>query len=1384
MTTTTYTAAAALAAYQGGAVTTPYAVVDTEANVLANLSGLETIAYARDLASLTLTDPATTIALDPATYIADRYVFSVAGTYSVSVSGAPASDAGLFYSHHLTMVSIVDSAANVEAEIGDIHLMNGNVPYTVTLTDSGTAHFNVSVSDWTYNNTVFPNIQGGNFTITIAGAVPATSVSSIPGMSQISSVAVSDTAIGIGGGLDALEALIQDGKLSSLTMTGGTGTPVPISIPQITSDADVLALLPTGYTLSLSTNAAGAASLPTLAAQSRVVSLSIQDSGANLAANLDAIEALAAAGKVSAIVQTDYTALPLTQQQVANDAAALAKFSFYDIEEIVPAAAASTVAYQTHVGFVDISDTAANISANVATLYTLAQSSKIGHIMVTDSAPIQVSDTYYNTTNSWRFHLAGNYSFSVSGVSYGSIAWRLSDPNVVSVGVADSASEISYELNSLELLAQDGKLTSISFTDGGTPALALTGAQFTSDADALRLLTGSYSYSVTGVSVTSAASALTGSNVTSVSISDTAANLSAGMSTIETLVASGKVTSIAVSDGGTLSLTQTQVSGCAPVLAKLTGSYHLTLQNVGAASIALTGVPGHVQSASISDSAANVSANFDALQAVAAQHALTSVSLTDSGTPVLTLTGAQIDADAGVLAAISRAYKVAGTNVSIDDVYILGNADHLSTASVADNAGQMGLDIDDLQTFVANGTVTSVKVTDSGTPTLYITQTQLTNDTRTLQAITTSYNLSVRDVAVAGSAALLSQSNIASVSISDTAANIARDIDGLQSLLTAGKLVGFDIVTDDGSLTVTQSQLAADALFINGLAGSFKLAVSGVTAANAWQVITQPRQVPVQSVSVADTAANIVAHLSDLQSLATSGMLGSITLTDGGTPLLAISAAQLASDVQAISAIISNYTLGLAGLTVAQFTTQIGGGHTSAASISDSTANVSAVLDALAADVTAGSLTSIALTDGASAVLSLSETQFHNDIAALKVIVGTHQLTVSQVAAADASSVAAAANVTSINVADGAASIAANLDGLQSLLSAGKLASLTATDGGTVSISAAQMISDAQAINDIAGSYTLTVTGAADAAQLTPAVLSHVKSVSVSDSAANISSNLDSLQSAANAGKLTSIAVTGTAYANLTVSAAQLATDAAVLKDITGNYVLDITASANGGTIAGIQGHGNIVTFSGSAGDYAIAASGSDNGVTVTGAGGTEHLSGIDSIQIGSQTDIVAQAPIKGGATDTGNLTELYGAVFSRTPDVPGLGFYETFLASNPNTGLLQFATWFLDSTEYQSNTAHVYAQTTAGETQFINDSYQNLLGRTPDADDVNFYLTKVIQPALAGLTPGTDAYKAADNQAHALLLVYFSASPEFLGDVSITAQNPSSTQHWLLLTS
>ena len=309
-------------------------------------------------------------------------------------------------------------------------------------------------------------------------------------------------------------------------------------------------------------------------------------------------------------------------------------------------------------------------------------------------------------------------------------------------------------------------------------------------------------------------------------------------------------------------------------------------------------------------------------------------------------------------------------------------------------------------------------------------------------------------------------------------------------------------------------------------------------------------------------------------------------------------------------------------------------------------------------------------------------------------------------------------------------------------------------------------------LNGTAASFLLNLNGANSAASPSAGAVQAFQlgilsaPVSLSDTGADIVANLDGLQTLAAAGKLGTLLLLDTTTPTLTLTDTQLATDSGAWTHISGNFVIQ-TPSA---TIDG---------FSGTASQYTVTDTGGT--VTISGNGVNETLTGVFALQFADQTDIVAATPGTNLVT-TGNVTELYAAVLDREPDVAGLAFYQNYLKANPNTSFVQFAEWFLSSAEYTGNSAHNYAQSMAGDAQFITDSYENLLHRTPTAAEISYYQTNVMASFEANLAPGTQAYAAAQFQAHAQMLVYFSASPEFLTDVQVTASHPSDAQHWLVL--
>ena len=370
-------------------------------------------------------------------------------------------------------------------------------------------------------------------------------------------------------------------------------------------------------------------------------------------------------------------------------------------------------------------------------------------------------------------------------------------------------------------------------------------------------------------------------------------------------------------------------------------------------------------------------------------------------------------------------------------------------------------------------------------------------------------------------------------------------------------------------------------------------------------------------------------------------------------------------------------------------------------------------------------------------------------------------------------------------VADNAANVAAQIDGLQTLAAAGDLSAIVLTDLDSatspvappaMSVTATQFLADSRVFPLIDSAYTLTVTGATALQAESIAGNGHIASIAVSDSAADIASQIDRLGTLASTAQVSAIAVTDSAFPAISVTSSQFTADHTAFDEMSGNFSVVVSAGANT-TIETVRGHGVTVAFPGAASQYSMSAQGDGIGLTV----GSDSLRGITAVQFSDFTDIVAQTPGSGGTVTTGNIAELYGAVFGRLPDVPGLAFYQAYLTVNPTTPLTQFAQYFLASPEYTGNAAHTYAQSTAGDSQFITDCYENLLHRAPETGAIPYYL-KVIDSFTDGLAPGTAAYAAAQTLGHAYVLTYFSQSPEFLGDVQVTAAHPASAQHWLLL--
>ena len=339
---------------------------------------------------------------------------------------------------------------------------------------------------------------------------------------------------------------------------------------------------------------------------------------------------------------------------------------------------------------------------------------------VNEAPPTVVSDTVDNTDINASGEVTYTVTFSepVSGLTALEVYENVARTGSASVGT------INISQNS-------GDTYSIEFSDvsgTGTLQLVLPAGDVenqqnygtTSDYDSPNIIT---------IDNTAPTASSLGATATSTAKFATAHTVTFTMDmSVNVTVANG--TTLALSDGGTA----TYVSGSGTSALIFTYSatdapQALTVASISSGSIvdglgnaaSLTGTVVAPYSDAVSDTAANVELNFASLASAAAY--ISSITLTDSGTPHLALSASDIVNDQTLLGKIDSTYKLFAYDSAVD----------------------IAANIDSLETYASE--ITAVVFTDTGTPTLDLTETQLANDHAIVNRIRDgAYDLSISGV--------------------------------------------------------------------------------------------------------------------------------------------------------------------------------------------------------------------------------------------------------------------------------------------------------------------------------------------------------------------------------------------------------------------------------------------------------------------------------------------------------------------------------------------------------------------------------------------------------------------------------------------------------------
>ncbi len=1059
---------------------------------------------------------------------------------------------------------IEDSLANIQKNLDALQSVSAKI--TSLNTTDATQKLTVTAAQYSKDAAILAKWGAGQDNEVEVTGVSASNASALVGAKAdyVTSITVNDSALHINQHLDDLQTIANSGVLRQIAHTGATAN-LKVTAAQLAADSDALAVIK-NQAYSLSVSAASVAETlgldgnTALTSNAKIKAIDVRDTTAAIEDNLDGLQR--AGLRLKSISQSDSgSPITLTGAQYTQDALALRKIvTSYELAVIKAfASQASLLDSNQKVVTVSVADTAANISKKWALLERLADS--LTAVEVTDSAKaISVSGDQLAMSESllgkFTDDVDHTYKLAVTGVKAGQAADAAAVDNVATVSVSDSADNIANNFDDLLTLKTAGSLAGIAITGKGVTlsmdASRLTGAQAAGTQGVLDLIsTAKYSVAATGAAMADLNELAANARVVSIVVGGTGDDIK---DNLDTLYALGKrVSTIQQSDTGTaIEVTQAELESRTSVLSKIDGGFTMNVSGVSAKKAAADAARGSVAHVSVSDTAENIVANWDALVSLGAT--LSGVAATGSDALKVSIDQYLSGQHDQLLGKFDGDTTFAVSGASVADAATIGGDDAVETIDVTDDGSAVADALSALGDLVTDGKLHSITLNAQGTS-LSLHASQLDDAQDVLDTVVGGrYTLNVDEVDAADAQSLVAgNAKIATVTVTGDAASIA---DNLADLTAVGhKLV-----------SVTQSDAATTALTLTGaefeqnrgtlgkISGGYRADLSDVSATKA---AAYAASIYVKSLAVADSGANLALAWDTL------GTLGS-KLTDvaqSDSSALQLTMAQWNGAPSVAAAFSTDLAVSISGASVADVATLSADDAVTQIQVTDSASVIASALTDLAAE---DKLTQIQISDPTTA-LTMSDTQYGaaTDVLAL-VKDANYKVALSGVAIADAAARSADAHVNALDVTGTAADIASSF---AALASNGKLGAITLDDeGGTMTLTGTQILSGADTLERVTNTFQLAATSVAmsDLADVT--ANQNVVSVAVSDTAENVSDNIDDLLSLG--GSLTSVHLSDTTPV-LALAYTDWASSAGTLGKIDGSYQVDLSevAAADAATL-------------------------------------------------------------------------------------------------------------------------------------------------------------------------------------------------------------------------
>lgn len=993
---------------------------------------------------------------------------------------------------------------------------------------------------------------GGPYAPTADGPVACGTALTILRKNPSETVEITDTVQNILKNLDNLRPFLS--RIDAIT-TEDTNQNMVVSYAQYQKSGSVLAKWGEGSGQTVSITAAKASISVTQ--PSYVTSISVSDTVGAIQRNIDNLQSLAAGGILQEIVQTGAAGhLTLTVDQLADDQAALDLIKNRGYTLAVTGATVSdalgldsnpAIADNVRVKSIAIVDTTDNIADNLDALQRIGL--RIKSIAQTDEeTPLEITGAQYKLDSLVLGKITTSDILAVMDASASQARALTADARVVTATVQDTASNISRNWALLQRLTD---LTDIQVTDDANP-IRLTADQVAGSQELLGKFSGSYNLVVTKVSASAALATSALTNVQSVEISDTGANLVANMDDLQTLDAAGGLQAIVLSNPTVpiaidmSRLQGDQLAATQSVLEKIKGgSYKLAVEGAATSDLAALASNNHVASIAVRDDSTNIAASLNTLYTLGSR--IKTIQQTDSGT-ALSLTQTQLDTRGTVLAKIAGGYRVDLTNATAAKALADARNLHVGNITVSDTAAHIAANWAKLSSL--GNALVAIEVSDGAPLSLSADNYQLGVHDELVNKLDSGVTYKITGASIAQAQAIAGDNVVTQIDVVAEGAAIVDNLDALATLASGGKLHAITNQTPTTNLAVTAAQLSSAQPVLDLIKGdSYSLAVSGVAVEDAKDLLAGNRKIA--SMHVSGDGATVVANLSDLSSLGRK--LTTITQTDGDTTSLTLTATEYERNSVALGKMVGGFHAVLTDVTAAKAATFARDTSVTSLTISDSGDNLSSAWGSLA-DIGI-KLTGVTQTDSTDLQITANDwirgqglrAMFASDPTVALLSVGVSQL--ASLASDDA--------VVGMQVKDTAETLSASL---ADLAAEAKVTELVVDDPTVaLTMSGADYGTYAALLGVVRnGQYQLALDDvlASDVASM--AGDSHVVSIDVSDTSDAISTNFDDLAAADSLNSITLTDEDGT----VTLTGAQILASSATLDRIEGSYDLAATEVA------------------------------------------------------------------------------------------------------------------------------------------------------------------------------------------------------------------------------